>query len=336
MNALELSGLILTVEFALAAWAILFILLRRQRQSLQTDHAHADAAIKELASSEVSRRDALSNLFQSTYGLEGEELESRVNEFVEREQAFYSAMLSLYLERDGKKLKDLPAELTKVLSPWANLTPSGMVHTSEISGQIGSLEHEKAELVTELEHTKRTLEQLMDEYTAAFDKAHAPPAAPASPPPAPAKDDITADTVFEAETPMLDQDWIDVQPDASEPEPEVKTEPAGKTTADLDALLFDDVQDEPEPQPAPDDTPEPPVVDNLDDAFGEPLQYDIEEVDEPAAEPFDLPPDTAKAVRPDDAIETAWSTPPRTEEEIAREELEGLADLFEPPPAKGK
>lgn len=340
MSTLELAGLILAVEFALVAWVILFVLLRRQRQSLQTDHAHADAAIKELANNEVSRRDALSTLFQSTYGLEGEELESRVKEYVEREQAFYSAMLSLYLQRDGGKLKDLPAELTKILTPWASLTPSGMVPASEISSQIGSLEHEKAELATELEHTKQTLEQLMDEYMAAFDKAQAPPETPASPPPpAPTEDEGAADIVFEDETLELDQNAIDVQPDVGEPEPEVKTKPVAKTTADLDALLFDDAQDEPEPQdelPAPDEAPASPIADNLDDVFGEPLQYDIEADDEPALKPGDLRPGNIEANQPNDPIEAAWSTPPRTEEEIALEELEGLADLFDPPPAKGR
>ncbi|TCT21970.1 hypothetical protein [Thiobaca trueperi] len=340
MSTLEIAGLILTVEFALAAWAILFVLLRRQRQSLQTDHAHADAAIKELANNEVSRRDALSTLFQSTYGLEGAELESRVDAYVEREQAFYSAMLSLYLQRDGEKLKNLPAELTKVLTPWAGLTPSGMVPADEIGSQIGSLEHEKTQLATELEHTKRTLEQLMDEYMAAFDKAQAPPETPASPPSAPAEDVIAADIVFEEETLEeetleLDQNRPDARPDVSEPEPEIKAEPASKSTADLDALLFDDAQDEPEGQ---DEPPASPSADNLDDVFGETLQYDIEADDEPAPKPATPAPGKAEASQPDDPVEAAWSTPPRTEEEIAQEELEGLADLFDPPPppAKGK
>lgn len=171
MTALELSSLILTGEFALVSWVILFVMLRRQRQTTQADHEHAGAIREELASNEVTRRDALETLFASTYNLEGDELTAKVEEYVEREKAFYNAMLSLYLERDGSKLKQIPSELAKVLAPWAQLTPTGMIPASA----VGNLEVEKAELSSELENTKQTLEQLMEEYTAAFSRAAGKP-----------------------------------------------------------------------------------------------------------------------------------------------------------------
>lgn len=186
MTALELSSLILTGEFALVSWVILFVMLRRRRQNQQIEHEHAGAMREELASGELSRRDALETLFASTYNLEGDELAAKVEEYVEREKAFYNAMLSLYLERDGSKLKDIPSELAKVLAPWAQLTPAGMIPAST----VGNLEVEKAQLSSELDNTKQTLEQLMEEYTAAFarsvGKAEAEPPPPVIPEPDPA------------------------------------------------------------------------------------------------------------------------------------------------------
>ncbi|MBZ8144090.1 hypothetical protein CLD22_30435, partial [Rubrivivax gelatinosus] len=117
MSTLELGGLILAVEFALLAWGILFVMLRRQRSLVHTDQAHAGAVLEHLENTEVSRRDALANLFETTYRLEGDDLAAKVDEYVAREKAFYSAMLSLYLNRDGTKLQEIPDELAKVLTP---------------------------------------------------------------------------------------------------------------------------------------------------------------------------------------------------------------------------
>ncbi|MBK1694357.1 hypothetical protein CKO09_06325 [Chromatium weissei] len=164
MNALTLSSIILAAEFALIAWAILWILVHRQRQQANADLQHAGAVIKKFERIELSRRDALTALFESTYRLQNDELKAKVDEYALREQAFYQAMLSLYLERDGKKLADIPAELAKVLDPWANLVPPGLLEANE-------LEDEKTKLAEELENTRHTLDELMKEYSAAFSNA---------------------------------------------------------------------------------------------------------------------------------------------------------------------
>lgn len=164
MNALTLSSIILAAEFALVAWAILLILVRRQRQQAHTDLQHAGAVMKKFERIEISRRDALTTLFESTYRLQDDELKAKVNEYALREQAFYQAMLSLYLERDGKKLAEIPAELAKVLDPWTDLVPPGLLEANE-------LENEKSKLADELENTRHTLDELMKEYSAAFSNA---------------------------------------------------------------------------------------------------------------------------------------------------------------------
>ncbi|MBK5964621.1 hypothetical protein CCR95_11155 [Thiocystis minor] len=278
MSALELGSLILAVEFALVAWAILFFLLRRQRQQLHSDQTHAGAAIEKLAKTETSRRDDLTALFQSNYQLEGEELAARVDEYVAREKAFYNAMLSLYLERDGAKLKDIPAELTKVLSPWTNLTPSGLVP----AGELDHLESEKSELAAELESTQRTLDELMQEYSAAFSRSHQPPES--APPQAAPPDKSIADIVIEEEAMDMDQDGFDVRAEEEADQHEFE--------------IADTLAETPFAAPEPEKTAPESVVDSAQT---------------PAHPSGDSDPN-------DDA-----------DEALAWEELEGLADLFEPP-----
>ncbi len=160
MNALTLSSLILAAEFALVAWAILFFLTRHHNQKVQDDLQHAGEVIKKFERIELSRRDALTALFESTYQLQDDALKAKVDEYARREQAFYQAMLSLYLERDGKKLADIPDELAKVLDPWADLVSTQLSDSA--------LESEKLKLAEELETTRHTLDELMKEYSAAF------------------------------------------------------------------------------------------------------------------------------------------------------------------------
>lgn len=284
MSTLELAGLILTGEFALIAWAILFLVLRRQRKQLHAEHAHAGAVMEHIETQEVSRRDAVASLFEKTYRLEGEELESKVDEYVAREKAFYNAMLSLFLNRDGANLKQIPEELAKVLSPWASITPSGMIHASE----VGDLEQEKTQLATELDSTKQTLEQLMDEYMAAFKRDQSEPekAQPEPPPgPAPITDETASQDLDESDFDVQSegvptQDALETSEEAS---PEAPDEEDPIDQAALDAMLdaFGSGPDEAEPAlPSDDDAPaddEPDEdalareeLDGLADLFGDP------------------------------------------------------------------
>lgn len=277
MSTLELAALILMGEFALIAWAILFLMLRRQRKQMHTERAQAGAVMEHIETQEVSRRDTITNLFEKTYLLEGEELQAKVEEYVAREKAFYNAMLSLFLSRDGAKLKEIPDELAKVLTPWASITPSGMIHASE----MGNLEQEKTQLAAELDNTKQTLEQLMDEYMAAF-KRDQPESqktqskSPLSPTP------VAAETP-PAASQTLDESDFDVESG------ETPTEDVFEASDDEDPI-------------------DQAALDAMLDAFGSGLDEA-----EPASPSADEVPAESKA---DD------------EDALAREELDGLADLF--------
>ncbi len=169
MSALGLAALILAGEAMLAAWIVPAVVLRRRRRVAVVEQADAQSMIEQVSEAEPSRRDALATIFSSTYQLEGEELEQRVEEFISREQAFYQVMTSVYLERDSARLKEIPEELTKVISPWLRMTP----RAGADADSLAELESEKAALSEELDETRRNMDELMAEYRAAFDKAAA-------------------------------------------------------------------------------------------------------------------------------------------------------------------
>ncbi|KXX66367.1 hypothetical protein [Marichromatium gracile] len=219
MSALEIGGLILSVEFALVAWGVLFFMLRRQRKGDRQAQADASAVLEQVDTGEEARREALAGVFAATYQLEGDELQSTVDEYLERERAFYNAMLDIYLERSGEKLQDLPKELTKVLAPLVHMTPTNMVDVEQLS----DLEDAKAQLEAELGDTKKTLNQLMDEYNAAFSAQQQEAAAAAASPTETAGSD-DADVIDDIDA-LLAEAGADLDAAAPEPSPQPPSEP---------------------------------------------------------------------------------------------------------------
>lgn len=163
MTTLELASLILSAEFALVSAGVLFVVRRRQRHSEQTQSKELQTAVQVEAS---SRREALTKLFRSNANLKGRQLTITVDQFMTREQAFYDAMLNIYMNREGKSLKDIPDELRKVLTPWTEL----QANTSQESADIGDLRAENAQLTAQLEHNKDVIQRLLEEYDASFNK----------------------------------------------------------------------------------------------------------------------------------------------------------------------
>lgn len=163
MTTLELASLIMSVEFALVSAGVLYVVRRRQRHAAQAQGADLQTAVKGAA---AERRESLTKLFRSNARLKGRELTVTVEQFMAREQAFYDAMLNIYLNREGKSLKDVPDELRKVLMPWVELQTA----TSQDSGDIGDLRAENAQLTAQIEHNKEVIERLLEEYDASFSR----------------------------------------------------------------------------------------------------------------------------------------------------------------------
>lgn len=313
MTALELAGLVLSFEFALIACVLPAWLLRGRSRQSAVEQADARDMLETVEQGEPSRREALSTIFESTYQLEEDELESRVDEFIAREQAFYQVMTSVYLERDSSRLKEIPAELTKVISPWIRMTPQGGGDAD--ADAVANLAEANNELSAELERTRQSMDELMQEYLKAFDKeGRTPPkemAALAAEEAAQAADE-SADTAAAdggEGAVAADDDTDDLVFDVAEDEPESDVDPASSDASadDDDELVFDVAEDLPDEPVASD----PQVNDDTE------LVFDVAE---------DAPEDkaTTTAAPHDDGA-------PEEESEAAmsQDEIDALANLFD-------
>jgi len=182
LTTLELAALILAAEFFLAAVIGPALLLRRARRQaasaaavVVTEQRDAEALFEAVEQKEPSRRDALATIIGSTYAIDGAELDGLVEQFIAREQAFYRVMTSVYLERDSSRLKELPEELTKLVSPWLRLTPRDVVPAAAVA----DLEQQNTVLSAELERTQASMNELLEEYMRAFQRSQAGAMAPA-------------------------------------------------------------------------------------------------------------------------------------------------------------
>ncbi|MGH8596611.1 MAG: hypothetical protein ACREXT_08135, partial [Gammaproteobacteria bacterium] len=117
MNTLDAGLLVLTVEFALVACGLAFLQWRGgRRQTLKETNTVGDL-VATVEGATDARREALTAIFTATYGFDAAEATRAVADFMERERAFYNAMISIHLGRGGKSLADVPNELTRVVAP---------------------------------------------------------------------------------------------------------------------------------------------------------------------------------------------------------------------------
>jgi len=163
-GSLEIALFILTIEFALIAFAITFYAYRGARAIKAENTANATELVSKVNETEESRRAALESIFKVKYQYEGDELTAMVDEFMQRERAFYNAVVGAFLGRDKNKLSDLNDELTKVVAPWISMTPKNMVDSKEAA----SLAATNSRLEMELVETKEVLEQMITEYNRTF------------------------------------------------------------------------------------------------------------------------------------------------------------------------
>lgn len=216
LTTLELTGLVLSAEFALVACIVPALLWRRGRRQVATEQGDAQRLLDGVESAAPTRREALSTIFATTYQLEGEDLDARVDEFISREQAFYEVMTSVYLERDSSRLKEIPEELTKVISPWIRLTPRNTVARTEVDSLEATnseLSDRNAALSAELERTRTSMDELMQEYLKAYRKGErAVPAASAA-------TAASAEAAATAAGDALDADDIEIDFDDAEDSP---------------------------------------------------------------------------------------------------------------------
>jgi hypothetical protein len=163
-TTVEASLLILAVEFCLVATGITFFAYRNARHDEVESTAEATELVSKISDSEDTRRSALETVFKTKYQYEGEQLATIVDEFVEREKAFYNAVVGAFLGRGDNKIIDLDSALTKVLAPWISITPANVVDAAEVE----SIAEQKSQVEAELDETKKVLEKMMQEYSGTF------------------------------------------------------------------------------------------------------------------------------------------------------------------------
>ncbi len=163
-TSLEAAFLILAVEFGIIATVITFFAYRGARTVEAKSTEQATELVSKVSNTEDARSLALQTVFKEKYQFEGDELTAVVDEFMQREKAFYNAVVGAFLGRGTTKISDLNDELTKVVAPWISITPKNMVD----KGTAESLEQAKSQAETELCETKQVLEKMMAEYNRAF------------------------------------------------------------------------------------------------------------------------------------------------------------------------
>ena len=163
-TSLEAALLILTIEFGLLAGVVTFFAYRGARSVEAESAAQATELVSKVSNTEDTRRTALETVFKDKYQFEGDELGAAVDEFMQREKAFYNAVVGAFLGRGNSKISDLKDELTKIVAPWISITPKNMVD----KGTAESLAQAKSGVEQELGETKQVLEKVMAEYNRAF------------------------------------------------------------------------------------------------------------------------------------------------------------------------
>jgi hypothetical protein len=126
-TSLEAALLILTIEFGLLAGVVTFSAYRGAHSVEAESAAQATELVSKVSNTEDTRRTALETVFKDKYQFEGDELGAAVDEFMQREKAFYNAVVGAFLGRGNSKISDLKDELTKIVAPWISITPKNMV-----------------------------------------------------------------------------------------------------------------------------------------------------------------------------------------------------------------
>lgn len=162
-SSAELAYLILAVEFGVLALCLTVTLLRRVRPSALTQTAPTTALGANVHLTPDARREALMSIMRDTYQFEAAEMERVLDNFLEREHAFYSALLAVHLGRGGQRPTDAPNKLLRVVAPWLRLTAP----SPPPSEDLGTHAPDQSTETEERYRTTQVIADLMREYQGA-------------------------------------------------------------------------------------------------------------------------------------------------------------------------
>ena len=225
MNKETMNTLLITVGIELAVVIALVgvFLILKIKKGKKADRNAAQELVKTVKKNEKGRRESLLQVFGESYDLEEEELNAAVDEFLNREKAFFKTLISVYVERDAMEFSKLAGALEKMVKPYSDLALSAELSVD--NEQLEALQQENQTLGKELDESKKVMDELLSEYTATFDKegeGKAPEAAQNNQAEEKSESEIPVETiqenVTEVETTAIESDELDLESEAGEME----------------------------------------------------------------------------------------------------------------------
>ncbi len=124
--------------------------------------------VAKIKSGDTPHRQSLQNMLNNIYHYEGEELRGAVDELVTRERDVYRALVGIYQNRDRSRLISFKESVEALVALSVGLVPKTNDEAFERAIEILTAERDRID--KELEETKQSFANLMDEYSAAFNK----------------------------------------------------------------------------------------------------------------------------------------------------------------------
>jgi hypothetical protein len=173
MSSINTSFIIITVEFLLVFGGLIVYLFYSKTRTSKKNYAVAADLVSKIKTNETVRRKSIRKIFTNNYGISEGEAAKKVDEFVAREKAFYKMLIAVYLKNDRDQLMKITDAFESVIVPCLQLMPEDYVDTKtveEIKTQASNLKDENTELHEELVESNKILDELIQEYSAAFNK----------------------------------------------------------------------------------------------------------------------------------------------------------------------
>ncbi|CAK0754371.1 putative DUF1043 family protein [Gammaproteobacteria bacterium] len=295
----------------------------RRRQDL----AASRALVEEIKQAEPRRREATEQLLSEHYGYSEAPLNKKVQDIHRAERLFYQSILSMYLQRDPKRLRHLKERLEEMTGYYRDLVIHRPPTTAASSADAGELEHllrENQKLSSELQSTMDVMGRMISDYASLFASRSGDLGTPSEPEPSPSGDlaameDLEGMDLGRSEHPMgmADQtDSLDLLMEAQLPR--VKSPALDGNAIDLDDNLSESMGDLDHLFLGSETIPETGLM--------TPQTMDLDEL---AASASLFPPlgDENGVVDLEDVAQTAGSSPSDVAGEVMLDDIDLLGDL---------
>lgn len=178
---------LLAVLVVIVGWFLFDSIKRRNR-----DRKVVAIVIAKLKQGAQARKDAVKTYLEKVYQLEGDELEGSVDKLARQENGFYQVFINHYIKRDSRLAGSIIGLTESLLLPYrqpeqligepqvTQVIATEEAHSSDpedkslieqLKQQNQRLIKENNKLHLEVSTTGQTLEQMLAEYSRAFDKS---------------------------------------------------------------------------------------------------------------------------------------------------------------------